>query len=94
MDRIWWPQDVAFDRGVGDVVRELQVLTDLSRREVRPDGLAGDLQDVRQLLEQARRAELRPKGNKDLLLARGAREVAVADALPGSDVGERLLPSR
>ena len=53
MDRVRRPQDMAFDRLVGDVVRELQVLADLARRKVGSDGLGRDLQEVRKLLSRA-----------------------------------------
>ena len=79
---------MAFDGLVGDPVREHQVVADLARREVGSDRLDRDLQEVRQLLEQAGRAELCPERDEDLLLTRGAGEIAVADALSRPDVGE------
>ena len=92
MDRVGRAQDVAVDGLVGDPAGEHQVVADLARREVGTDRLTGDLQQGRQLLEQAGRAELCPERDEDLLLTCGAREIAVADALSRSNVGEGVPP--
>ena len=68
---------------------EVDHLADPIGREVRPDRVAGGIEQARDLGQVLGLGQLLAQGEQDLLLAPRPVEVVVADALARADVGER-----